>query len=102
MSTPESAPTHLPWVQPYARVDLNPAPESTLSPSQGLWIWPLVCARNPNEYPIGRTEACLLTAGSLLTTEMLYCSSDFWPQNLTEAYRINLRWVDLLSFEAFF
>ncbi len=28
--------------QPYARVDLNPMPESTLSPSQGLWIWPLV------------------------------------------------------------
>ncbi len=24
--------------QPYARVDLNPIPESTLSPSQGLWI----------------------------------------------------------------
>jgi hypothetical protein len=27
---------------PYARVDLIPMPESTLSPSQGLWIWPLV------------------------------------------------------------
>jgi hypothetical protein len=27
--------------QPYARVDLNPMPESTLSPSQGLWIWNL-------------------------------------------------------------
>jgi hypothetical protein len=26
--------------QPYARVDHNPMPESTLSPSQGLWIWP--------------------------------------------------------------
>jgi hypothetical protein len=26
--------------QPYARDDLNPMPESTLSPSQGLWIWP--------------------------------------------------------------
>jgi hypothetical protein len=26
--------------QPYARVDLNPVQESTLSPSQGLWIWP--------------------------------------------------------------
>jgi hypothetical protein len=25
----------------YARVDLNPMPESTLSPSQGLWNWPL-------------------------------------------------------------
>ncbi len=27
--------------QPYARVGLNPVPKSTLSPSQGLWIWPL-------------------------------------------------------------
>jgi hypothetical protein len=27
--------------QPYARVDLNPMLESTLSPSQELWIWPL-------------------------------------------------------------
>jgi hypothetical protein len=26
--------------QPYARVDLNSMPESTLTPSQGLWIWP--------------------------------------------------------------
>jgi hypothetical protein len=28
--------------QPYARVDLNHMPESTLSPSQGLRIWPQV------------------------------------------------------------
>jgi hypothetical protein len=28
-------------VQPYARVDLKPMAEATLSPSQGLWIWPL-------------------------------------------------------------
>jgi hypothetical protein len=27
--------------QSYARVDLNPMPEVTLSTSQGLWIWPL-------------------------------------------------------------
>jgi hypothetical protein len=27
--------------QPYARVGLNTKPESTLSPSHGLWIWPL-------------------------------------------------------------
>ncbi len=26
-------------LQPYARVDLNPMPESTLSPNQGLRIW---------------------------------------------------------------
>ncbi len=32
---------HIYHGQPYARVDLlNPMPESTLSPSQGLWIWP--------------------------------------------------------------
>jgi hypothetical protein len=27
--------------QPYATVEMNPMPVSTLSPSQGLWIWPL-------------------------------------------------------------
>ncbi len=32
---------HIYHGQPYARVDLNPMPESYLSPSQGLWIWPL-------------------------------------------------------------
>jgi hypothetical protein len=51
MSTPEPTPTHLPWAtlrpsffHAYNRVDLNrnPVPESTLSPSQGLWIWPRV------------------------------------------------------------
>ncbi len=25
----------------HAKLDVNPKPESTLSPSQGLWIWPL-------------------------------------------------------------
>ncbi len=30
---------HIYHGQPYARVD--PMPELTLSPSQGLWIWPL-------------------------------------------------------------
>jgi hypothetical protein len=45
MSTSESTSTHLPW-HPYARVDLNPMPESALFPSQGLWIWPLsTCSR---------------------------------------------------------
>ncbi len=29
---------HIYHRQTYARVDLNPMPESTLSPSQGLWI----------------------------------------------------------------
>ncbi len=32
---------HIYLGQPYASVDLNPMPESTLSPSQGLGIWPL-------------------------------------------------------------
>jgi hypothetical protein len=35
-------PAHLPWAgQSYARVDLIPMPETTLSPSQRLRIWPL-------------------------------------------------------------
>ncbi len=35
--------THIYHGQTYARVDLyNPMPESTLFPSQGLRIWPLV------------------------------------------------------------
>jgi hypothetical protein len=33
---------HMYHGQPYARVDLNLMPESTLSPSQGLRIWPQV------------------------------------------------------------
>jgi hypothetical protein len=28
------------WTTLYARVDLNPTPKSTFSPSQGIWIWP--------------------------------------------------------------
>ncbi len=35
--------------QPYAGLDLNPMPESTLSPSQGLWIWPLGVERLKKE-----------------------------------------------------
>jgi hypothetical protein len=32
---------HMYHGQPYAGVDLNPMPKSTLSPSQsGTWIWP--------------------------------------------------------------
>jgi hypothetical protein len=33
---------HIYHGQPYARVHLIPMPESTLSPSQEFWIWPLV------------------------------------------------------------
>jgi hypothetical protein len=39
---------HIYHGQPYARVDLNPMPESTLSPSQGLWIWPLLSSVHRN------------------------------------------------------
>ncbi len=35
---------HIYHGQPKAKVDLNPMPESTLSPFQGLWIWPLLSA----------------------------------------------------------
>jgi hypothetical protein len=31
---------HIYHGQPYSRADRNPMPESTLSPGQGLWIWP--------------------------------------------------------------
>ncbi len=32
---------HIYYGQPYARIELSPMPESTtLSPRQGLWIWP--------------------------------------------------------------
>ncbi len=34
---------HIYHGQPYARVDLNPRPESTVSPSQGLWIYTQLC-----------------------------------------------------------
>ncbi len=40
--------------QPYARVDLNPIPESTLLPSQVLWIWPLVSIEIPHILSIQR------------------------------------------------
>ncbi len=42
---------HIYHGQPYARVDHNPMPESTLSPSQGLWIWPLKNALPRGEQP---------------------------------------------------
>ncbi len=45
MSTQQPTPTHVPWAlgigQPYARFNLNPMPESTLSPSQEPRIRPL-------------------------------------------------------------
>jgi hypothetical protein len=39
---------HIYHGHPYARVDLNTMPESTLSPSQGLWIWHLSASKNTN------------------------------------------------------
>jgi hypothetical protein len=38
---PQSRLQHIYHGQPYAKLDVNPMPESFLSPSQGLWIWPL-------------------------------------------------------------
>jgi hypothetical protein len=61
---------HMYHGEPYARVDLNPMPESTLSPSQGLRIWPLSRARSlhinrlnvtPNHSPIPATFGQLIT-----------------------------------------
>jgi hypothetical protein len=40
--------------QPYARVDLNPMPESTLCPSQGLRIFPQMCRRLLSVFSISR------------------------------------------------
>jgi hypothetical protein len=42
---------HIYHGQPYARVDLNRMPESTLSPSQGVWIWPLDIFGHSNSFP---------------------------------------------------
>jgi hypothetical protein len=36
---------HIYHGQPYARIDLNPLPESNLSPSQGRWILLLTTIR---------------------------------------------------------
>ncbi len=41
---------HIYHGQSYARVDLNPIPESTVSTNQGLWIWP--------QYVHHRTASC--------------------------------------------
>ncbi len=52
--------------QPYARVDLNPMAESTLSPSQGLRIWPLYNSplvslrKSPTPLKRKSTVLCLL------------------------------------------
>jgi hypothetical protein len=43
--------------QPSARVGLNPTPESTLSPSQGLWIWPqLLLSHTLAEYTVSKSK----------------------------------------------
>jgi hypothetical protein len=48
---------HIYHGQPYARVDLNPMPESTLSPCQGLRIWPqLARAKVSQELPFQSLE----------------------------------------------
>ncbi len=59
MTTPESIPTHLPRGQPYAKVDLNPMPEATLSPSQGLSIWPQL---NRSDNPVSAASLPLFVS----------------------------------------
>ncbi len=44
---------HIYHGQPYARVDLNPMPETNLSPSQELWIQPL---KGRSVHEVGWTE----------------------------------------------
>jgi hypothetical protein len=48
--------------QPYARVNFNSMPESTFSPSQGLWIWPLVMLRVKKRVQGQRMEVQRITA----------------------------------------
>ncbi len=43
---------HIYHGQFYVKVDLNSMPESTLSPSQRLWIWPLGRFRKVFSYSI--------------------------------------------------
>jgi hypothetical protein len=50
---------HIYYGQPYARVDLNTMPESTVSSSQGLRIWPLdsnpeICCSKQARYQLCR------------------------------------------------
>jgi hypothetical protein len=66
----QSRPQHIYYGQPYARVDLNTVPESTLSPIQGLWIWPQFI---PLIW-LGRAE--LLIATSYCAVVMRTCSRD--------------------------
>jgi hypothetical protein len=49
---PQSRLQHMYHGQPYARVDLNLLPELTLSPSQGLHIWPLFSASPDGLLPV--------------------------------------------------
>ncbi len=44
MSTPESTPNT------FTKDNLNPMPESTLSPSQGIWMWPLLVENSTEQF----------------------------------------------------
>jgi hypothetical protein len=52
--------------QPYVRVDLNPMPELSLSPGQGLRIWTLLPTRVSKEIQRGRTALQHRCNGGLL------------------------------------
>jgi hypothetical protein len=56
---PQSRHQHIYHGQPYARVDLNPMPELTLSPSQGQWIWTLASWASLSEHCGGSHEVDL-------------------------------------------
>jgi hypothetical protein len=64
---------HIYHGQPYARVDLNPMSESTLSPNKGLWIWPLSTEPEFASYIIIYVNICYWKIEN--TTDDLYCLS---------------------------
>jgi hypothetical protein len=61
---------HIYHGQPYARVDLNPLPESAQSPSQGLRIWPQGILSLEDRLPHAAAVTCMPIAHSL--TEFLH------------------------------
>jgi hypothetical protein len=67
--------------QPYATVDLNTMPESTLSPRQGIWICPLAINRvlRSPESPQGHAEAVCLKIGEKLAEKSPVRKAGFLP-----------------------
>ncbi len=62
---------HIYLGQPYARVDLNPMLESTLSPRQGLRIWP-----QGSFFPVNKEGVCIC-ASITLCFGILFIKSTF-------------------------